>query len=110
MFFWQKSHYKAQQSLTFLPSDRSVPAKESATVLDRALANRIPISHSCGGMGSCTTCLVRVCKGAEKLPPRTAPESERAQERGFEKHERLACQIPAQPGLVVEVQNPKKTR
>ena len=41
--------------LTFLPENRTVSFTTEANVLDVALKNKIELSHSCGGMGSCTT-------------------------------------------------------
>jgi 2Fe-2S ferredoxin len=83
---------------------RVKPLKDQA-VLDVALAAKISIAHSCGGMGSCGTCLLRVRSNLSDLPPRNELESEMAHDRGFSPDERLACQLEAFDGLEVLVVN-----
>lgn len=73
------------------------------SVLEVALRYGIGLNHSCGGMGSCTTCRVYIEEGLELLPERTELELERAEERFFDENERLSCQIPALPGLKVKI-------
>lgn len=68
-----------------------------------ALNNDIEIGHSCGGMGSCTTCRVYVEKSVEALPPRNELELDIAGMREFADNERLSCQLPPLVGLVVRV-------
>ena len=89
--------------MTFLPAKKTVPFTGHQSVLELAMANDIPLNHSCGGMASCTTCLIKVVKGLDKVPPRNELEQEHADLRNFSNDERLACQTPALPGLVVEV-------
>ena len=72
-------------------------------MLEVALKAGVEISHSCGGMGSCTTCRVFVVRSPEALPPRNELEQEIADSRGFHDDERLACQLPPQEGLEVRV-------
>ena len=78
-------------------------AKPGDTVLKVALSHEVPIYYSCGGMGSCTTCLVRIERGLERLPARNAIEQEHAKDRGFAPEERLACLTPVHDGLVVRL-------
>src|ERR1700729_2013680 len=89
--------------LTFLPFKKTVSFTGLPSVLEVAIAGGIPLNHSCGGMGSCTTCLVVVKKGLENLGPRTELEQEHANMRNFKDQERLACQTLAVDGLVVAV-------
>lgn len=63
-------------------------------LLTLCLKHKIDISHSCEGMASCGTCRVIITQGVEKLPPRNSLEQEMADDRGFAKNERLACQLP----------------
>lgn len=67
--------------------------KGCQSLLRACIKNKVPISHSCDGMGSCGTCRVIVTEGLENLPPRNSLEKEMAEDRGFYPHERLACQI-----------------
>jgi 2Fe-2S ferredoxin len=87
----------------FLPCDRRIAFTKEASVLEVALKNGVEINHSCGGMGSCTTCRVLIVKSEAALPERGELEQEIADMRGFRKEERLACQLPPLAGLVVEV-------
>ena len=86
-----------------MPQNSSVPFEEGDTVLEVALKNKLPLAHSCGGMGSCTTCRVIVENSVEKLSPRTEIEIEIIDGRGFSDNERLACQLLANPGLTVRI-------
>lgn len=56
--------------------------------------------------GSCTTCRVIVVKSDGPLPERNELESDIATMRGFRPEERLSCQLPPTPGLVVRVPEP----
>ena len=76
-------------------------------LLDTLNANKVSISQSCGGNGTCTTCRVFVLEGLQHCSPRTELEAERAEERGFEKHERLSCQTEILGDLRLEILNPE---
>ncbi len=73
----------------------------SETLLQVALSNKVGLSHTCEGMGSCTTCRVFVLEG--EMSKRTEVERERAIERSFKDNERLACQLKPVDGMVVNV-------
>lgn len=89
--------------MTFLPMNKTLPFKEGDSVLDVALRNKIPLGHSCGGMGSCTTCRIFVENSVEELNERTEVEREITEGRGFAENERLSCQLEASPGLIVRI-------
>lgn len=91
------------EPIRFLPWDKACVLKGELTLLELALRNRVPIGHSCGGMGSCATCRVIVVGSNVALPERGEVEQEMADMRQFRPEERLACQLPPIPGLVVEV-------
>lgn len=91
------------KKIRFEPSGREFPVKNESSVLEVALNNDLDLPHSCGGMGSCTTCRVIVVHTPHPLPEREAMEAEIAEMRGFSDQERLACQLPPFPGLVVRV-------
>jgi 2Fe-2S ferredoxin len=91
------------QGILFQPNDVTCEIQDSESVLDVALRNGIEISHSCGGMGSCTTCRIYIEKSAKPLPPRNELEQDIADMRKFEDRERLACQLPPAAGLVVRI-------
>lgn len=78
--------------VTFIPLGISTEAKPDETVLDAARRAGAPIGNSCGGVGVCGRCRVRVLAGAERLSTPTLIEARVASLRGFDSDERLACQ------------------
>lgn len=73
--------------------EHSLPAVAGASILEIAVENSVEIHHSCGGMGSCGTCRIRLLSEKGALPARSETEAEMAQDRGFESDERLSCQV-----------------
>jgi ferredoxin len=70
--------------VTFTPLDKKATAKANETLLDVARRAGAPIGNSCGGIGICNRCRVRIVEGAENLTPPTRLEKD--------PEERLACQ------------------
>lgn len=102
------SQAKSGNYIKFLPEDRDVlVSHKDATVLDVALRAGIPLDHTCGGHGTCGTCLVNVLSGLADLGSREEIEQEMANDRHFSNHERLACQIAPAAGLVVQIRSSK---
>ena len=91
------------KSVQFLPYDKTCIFTTEHSVLEVALKNGIEIPHSCGAMGSCTTCRVIVERSPTKLPERNELEMDIAEMRGFADQERLSCQLEPVDGLVVRV-------
>lgn len=84
---------------------RGVMAEPGTTLLSCLLRAKVPIDHSCEGMGSCGTCRVIVVSEYEGLEDRTDLELEMATERGFEDNERLACQSLLQGSVRIKIPN-----
>ena len=78
--------------VTFSPLGTSAEAKSNETVLDAARRAGAPIGNSCGSVGVCGRCRIRVLAGAENLSPPTMIEIRVSTQRGFTGDERLACQ------------------
>jgi Ferredoxin len=76
----------------FSPLDVSAEARPDETVLDAARRADAPLGNSCGSVGVCARCRVRVLAGAENLSELTTIEKRVASQRGFANDERLACQ------------------
>ena len=76
--------------VTFTPLGTRAAAKDDETLLDVARRAGAPLANSCGGVGVCARCKVRVLTGAESLSPPTSIEARFS--RGFTKGERMACQ------------------
>lgn len=91
-----------QGVIRFEPSGILTPADPQKSCLEVALESGVEIGHSCGGMGSCGTCRVLI-ESVRALPERTEIEAEMAEARQFAVTERLACQLPALPDLVLRV-------
>ena len=70
--------------VTFSPLGNSAVAKHNETILDVARRAGAPIGNSCGGIGICNRCRVRIIEGSENLTPPTRFE--------VDPEQRLACQ------------------
>lgn len=80
------------KTLIILQNNVELQFEKPVRVLDLLNANKVSIDQSCGGSGICTTCRFFVRKGEASFSARNEIEQERADERGFENHERLSCQ------------------
>ena len=78
--------------VTFTPLAREAAAKSDESILDVARRADVPLGNSCGGVGVCARCRVRVLSGRENLTAPTAVEVRFATARGFDEDERMACQ------------------
>lgn len=67
--------------------------KPGCTVLEIAVENSVDLTNSCGGMGTCGTCRIRLQVTRGEVPERNAIENEMATERGYAPDERLSCQL-----------------
>ena len=73
--------------MSFLPLGKSAAARDNETVLDAARRAGVPLGNSCGGVGVCARCKVRVISGEL-----SAPTSVEVRFGRLEEGERLACQ------------------
>lgn len=78
--------------VTFTPLGRTAAANADETLLDVARRAGAPLGNSCGGVGVCARCRVRIIAGAENLSPPTSMEIRFGEPRGFARDERMACQ------------------
>ena len=78
--------------VAFTPLAKTAVPKSDETLLDVARRAGVPLGNSCGGVGICARCKVRVVAGAENLTPPTSVETRFATARGFAEDERMACQ------------------
>lgn len=79
-------------TVRFVPLNTSAEPKPNETLLDVARRANAPLGNSCGAVGICARCVVRVIEGAENLSAPTAIEARVAERRGLSPDERLACQ------------------
>jgi ferredoxin len=78
--------------VSFTPLGRKAEARDDESILDVARRADVPLGNSCGGVGVCTRCKVRVVTGADNLRPATSIELRFGSARGFADDERMACQ------------------
>lgn len=78
--------------VTFTPLGTTSVAHEDETLLDVARRANAPLGNSCGGVGICARCKVRVLSGADHLSAPTTVEIRFGTARGFNADERMACQ------------------
>jgi 2Fe-2S ferredoxin len=79
-------------NVRFVPLDKSADAKANETLLDAARRANAPLGNSCGGIGICARCRVRIVEGSENLGAPTSVEERVSKQRGLTADERLACQ------------------
>jgi ferredoxin, 2Fe-2S len=107
---------KKKYKITFLPMNVTVevdPEKlpygrdgQPGSILDIALAHKIDLDHSCGGVCACSTCHVIVRKGLPSVPPAEEDEEDMLEEApGLTVESRLGCQaVPSgETDIVVEI-------
>ena len=76
----------------FSPLGLQADVLEDETLLDAARRAGAPIGNSCGAVGVCARCRVRLIEGSENVGGVTPVEARISMERGFATGERLACQ------------------
>jgi ferredoxin, 2Fe-2S len=86
----------SRKTLTIITENTEGPLviqfQDKQNLLDLLNANKIGISQSCGGSGTCTTCRIFIQKNLASFEKRTELETERAIERNPSDDERLSCQ------------------
>ena len=75
------------------PRGRRVTVPKGTSVLDASQQNGISHASVCGGRGRCSTCRVRIGRGADTLPAASAEESRVLERIGAAANVRLACQV-----------------
>ena len=83
------------------PGGREVLVPAGFTILEASRVAGIPHASVCGGRGRCSTCRVRVIRGAEHLPAATTEELRVLGRVGAPAHVRLACQVRPPRDLTV---------
>ena len=91
------------------PEGAEIEAPSGESILDAALANKIPIEHACEKSCACTTCHVIVREGFDSLEEASENEEDYLDKAwGLEPESRLSCQARiADEDLVIEI--PKYT-
>jgi adenylate cyclase len=97
-----REHVRRRQGVRITyPDGREVLVPAGFTILEASRFAGIPHASVCGGRGRCSTCRVRVIRGAESLPAATADELRVLGRVGAPVHVRLACQVRPRRDLSV---------
>ncbi len=97
-----REHVRRRQGVRVsYPGGREVLVPAGFTILEASRFAGIPHASVCGGRGRCSTCRVRVIRGAEHLPAATAEELRVLGRVGAPVHVRLACQVRPRRDLTV---------
>jgi 2Fe-2S ferredoxin len=95
------------RNVTVEVDDRDFPYGDRGrpgSLLDIALRHGIPLEHTCGGQGACTTCHVVVRQGMDSLSLKEPEEDDRLDmARGLTGRSRLGCQAVVRGDVEVEV-------
>ncbi|MBL8806459.1 MAG: adenylate/guanylate cyclase domain-containing protein [Rhodospirillales bacterium] len=86
------AEHRAGRFAVTYPDGRTVVQPRGATILDASRAGRVPHAAVCGGRGRCSTCRVRVERGAENIEEAAAAELAVLARVGAPPGVRLACQ------------------
>jgi adenylate cyclase len=97
-----REHVRRRQGVRIAyPDGREVLVPAGFTILEASRLAAIPHASICGGRGRCSTCRVRVIRGAEALPAATVDELRVLGRVGAPAHVRLACQVRPRRDLSV---------
>lgn len=93
--------------VTIQPLNRTIEAKEGATIMEAARANGLYWPTTCGGEGICTSCACIIAEGAGNLDRQGRSERKTlSEERGEaalrDGRLRLACQARLRGDIVVK--------
>ncbi len=83
-----------------LPEDKSIDVLDGETVFDACCRAGIMIQSACGGVGTCTKCVVQV---KENVPPPSPHGIRNLSSTEIEQGYRLSCQLKVHQDLLVEI-------
>ena len=92
-------------SIKFVPSGRSIKVSPNYNLRQAILDSGIQIDSSCGGVGTCGRCLVKVKEGKVKTK-KTGLISPGKKEKGYV----LSCLSKVQSDLIIEIPRQRKAR
>jgi adenylate cyclase len=83
--------HRTRARITY-PHGRTITVPRGFTILEASRLGGIPHASVCGGRGRCSTCRVRIERGADALPPPAPDEARLLRRVGAPTTVRLACQ------------------
>ncbi len=78
--------------ISFQPANVSIDVSDGVNIREASLQAGLQIPSTCGGVGSCGLCKVKITAGAEHLGPMTQLETGKLGNVFFITKERLSCQ------------------
>jgi adenylate cyclase len=101
---WRSVAERRDRSVVWIEyPERTVSVPRGWTVLEASRSFGIPHAAMCGGRARCTTCRVRVVRGASHCPPPKADEQDALDRIAATTPEvRLACQLRPTADIAVE--------
>lgn len=90
-------------SITFQPSGTVVEVAAGQNIRDAGLSAGVDIPSTCGGVGSCGLCTVKITEGTDQLSPVTEVELGKLGNVFFITKERLSCQAQVLGDVTCEV-------
>jgi ferredoxin len=78
--------------ISFQPANVSIDVSDGVNIREASLQAGLQIPSTCGGVGSCGLCKVKITSGAEHLGPMTPLETGKLGNVFFITKERLSCQ------------------
>src|SRR3989338_4249493 len=95
--------------INFTNKQLTFEVEEGLSILEAALEHDVPMYHTCGGNASCSTCRVKILKGAEHLSAIEEAESQVLDAFDLGSPYRLGCQALVQGGEI-EVEIPDRAK
>jgi 2Fe-2S ferredoxin len=89
--------------IRFLPSNVNIEIPAELCIREAGIQAGVLIASTCGGVGSCGLCKVKIVAGAEHLTPMTALEVGKLGNVFFITKERLSCQTRCSGDVSCEV-------
>lgn len=92
----------------FQPGDVSIEVPAGSNIRDAGIQAGVTIPSTCGGVGSCGLCKVKIVGGADQIGPMTQLETGKLGNVFFITKERLSCQTTVNGDVSCEI--PDDTR
>ncbi|MBT3982831.1 MAG: (2Fe-2S)-binding protein [Bacteriovoracaceae bacterium] len=89
--------------VTLLPSQQTVYVSEGQPLLDVLKEAGVYIKSNCGGVASCSDCIVKICSGGESISPAEFDELKLLGNVYHITKERLSCQLKVHGDVTVDV-------
>lgn len=95
--------------LTVLPEGKKITIDEDTPVMEALRDEGIYIKSSCGGVASCSDCVVKVVFGADHCNPAPFEETRMLGNVFHITKERLSCQLKCEGDLTIDISKHDKS-